>query len=152
MQGFFCLWVPQFAAWVWEQSEKSLRGQAFAVSERGRIVAASRLAMGAGVRFGMSNGRAQSCFSGLRLVERDRNREELSWAEVESSKVSPLLRGWRVHGGFGSDRATAHAAALSVECGHTRSVSARSERTFAICLEHAISEGTFYRWKSKFAA
>ncbi len=154
MSGFFCLWMPQFAAWVWEQSEPSLRDGVFAVSYRGRVVAASRLAAGAGVRLGMTNGRAKSCFSALVLVERDCNREELAWAEVqrafygltpkveavergllfaevEPAKVSPLLRGWGVCGGFAHDRATAYAAALSVETGVTSSIPNGKERAFA---------------------
>lgn len=154
MSGFFCLWVPHFAAWVWEQSEKSLQDGVFSVCERGRVVAASRLAIGAGVRVGMTSGRAQSCFSSLVLVQRDHFREQLSWAEVqrafygltpkveqvepgllfaevEPDKVSPLLRGWNVHGGGANDRATAYAAALSTSSGHTRTVKAGSERAFA---------------------
>ena len=154
MSGFFCLWVPHFAAWVWEQSEKSLRERAFAVCERGRVAAASPLALEAGVQVGMTSGRAQSRLSDIVLVERDRAREELSWAEVqrafygltlkvepveagllfaevEAANVSPLLRGWGVHGGFAVDRATAQMAALSAVCGHTRSVAKGRERAFA---------------------
>lgn len=154
MSGFFCLWVPHFAAWTFGQSEKSLQNRAFAVCERGRVVAASPLALESGVEAGMTTGQAQSRLSDLLLVQRDRNREELAWAEVqrafygltpkvepvevgllfaevEPAKVSPLLRGWGVHGGAASDRATAYAAALSAQCGHTRTVKAGSERAFA---------------------
>lgn len=154
MSGFFCLWVPHFAAWTFGQSEKSLSNRAFAVCERGCVVAASPLALDAGVQVGMTTGRAQSRLTELLLVERDRNREGLSWAEVqrafygltpkvepvelgllfaqvEPAKVSPLLRGWGVHGGGANDRATAYAAALSTSPGHTRTVKAGSKRAFA---------------------
>lgn len=174
MSGFFCLWVPHFAAWTFCQSEKSLRDRAFAVCERGRVVAVSPLALDAGVEVGMTSGRAQSRLADLLLVERDHNREQLSWAEVqrafygltpkvesveagllfaevESAKVSPLLRGWGVYGGAASDRATAYAAALSTQCGHTRTVKAGCERAFAdtlpldILAEAGVSRDTLGR-------
>lgn len=154
MSGFFCLHIPHFAAWVWEQSEKSLRGRAFAVCERGYILAPSPLVLEAGVRVRMMNGRAMSRSTSLLLVERERGREELAWAEVqrafygltpkvepmgegwlwaevEAKKASPLLRGWGARGGYAIDRATARAAALSAPCGYTRTVKAGKERAFA---------------------
>jgi len=174
VSGFFCLHIPHFAAWVWEQSEHSLRGRAFAVCERGRVIAASPLALEAGVRVELTSGRAQSRLPSLLLMERERSREELAWAEVQRAfygltpkvepmgaghlfaevgpdKAAPLLRGWEAMGGFAIDRATAQAAALSAPCGYTRTVKAGRERAFADTLpiellgEAGVSDATLER-------
>ena len=121
MPGFFCLYIPHFAAWTLSQSELALRDRAFAVCERGVVVAASPLALGAGVREGQTSGRAQGRLASLLIVARDTHREVLTWdevqrafygltpqvesiapgllfASVEAKKASPLLRAWQASG------------------------------------------------------
>ncbi len=151
---YFCAWWPQFAAWTLEQSEAALRGRAFAVCERGTVVAASDDALAAGVKVGMTSGRAQNRLPSLLLVARERNREELAWAEVQRAfygltpcvepmqpgllfadvapaKVVPLLESWKMRGGVAANRATAHMAALGAPTGRVRLVSVGDERAFA---------------------
>ena len=152
--NYFCAWWPQFAAWTLEQSEAALRGRAFAVCERGTVVAASDAALRAGVRVGMTSGRAQGRLSSLMLVAREHGREELAWAEVQRAfygltpcveptqpgllfadvapdKVVPLLESWKMRGGVAANRATAQMAALGAPAGRVRLVSAGDERAFA---------------------
>ena len=161
MSRFLCLYIPQFPAWVWEQSSPPVRGQAFVVVERDHVVAVSNPAQDAGLLPGMTTGRAESRWrSGgtrtapLLLIERDRRREELAWsemqravygftpkvepleegllfAEVESSKVLPLVRGLEVRAGCAKDRATAWLAALTAPPQTTRTIPAGKERSFA---------------------
>ena len=152
--NYFCAWWSQFAAWTLEQSEAALRGRPFAVCERGTVVAASDEALLSGVKVGMTSGRAQSRLSSLLLVARERNREELAWAEVQRAfygltpcvepiepgllfadvapaKVVPLLESWKMRGGVAANRATAHMAALGAPAGRVRLVSAGDECAFA---------------------
>ena len=151
---YFCAWWPQFAAWTMEQSEAALRGRAFAVCERGMVVAASDEALQAGVAVGMTSGRAQGRLASLMLVARERSREALAWEEVQRAfygltpcvepvepgllfadiapdKVAPLLQAWQMRGGAGEDRATAHMAAMGAPAGRVRLVEAGDERAFA---------------------
>lgn len=83
MPGFFCLWIPQFAAWTLCQSEPALQNRAFAVCERGVVVAASPLAIEAGIAVGQTSGRAQGRLASLLIVARDAHREALAWDEVQ---------------------------------------------------------------------
>ena len=151
---YFCAWWPQFAAWTLEQSEAALRGRAFAVCERGTVVAVSDEALRAGVAIGMTSGRAQGRLASLLLVAREHGREALAWAEVQRAfygltpciepiepgllftdvapeKVAPLLSVWQMRGGAGGDRATAQMAALGAPKGRARLVEAGDERAFA---------------------
>lgn len=153
-ENYFCGWVPHFAAWVMEQSEAALRGRAFAVCERGRVVAASDEAVAAGVRAGMTSGRAQGALSSLMLVAREPSREALAWGEIQRAfygltplvelvepgllfaqvapeRVAPLLQTWKMRGGAASNRATAHMAALGAPIGRVHLVEASDERAFA---------------------
>ena len=164
--NYFCAWWPQFAAWTLEQSETALRGRAFAVCERGAVVAASDEALRAGVKAGMTSGRAQGRLSSLLLVARERTREELAWAEIQRAfygltpcvepiqpgllfadvapdKVVPFLESWKMRGGAASNRATAHMAALGAPKGRARLVSAGDERAFAdgVALEELSATG-----------
>ncbi len=152
--SYFCAWWPQFAAWTLKQSELALRGRAFAVCERGNVVAASDEALMAGVAVGMTSGRAQGRLSSLLLVAREHGREELAWAEVQRAfygltpcvepmepgllfadvapaKIVPLLESWKMRGGVAANRATAQMAALGAPAGRVRLVSAGDERAFA---------------------
>ena len=154
MPDFFCLHIPQFAAWALAQSEAGLRNRPFAVCERGVVVAASPLALDAGVTKGQSSGKAQSRLSALLIVSRDASREILAWEEVqrafygltpqveaaapgllfaglEAKRVKPLLAAWACHGGQGGDRATAHLAALSSPIGQSRVVKGGREAIFS---------------------
>ncbi|HEX8465153.1 MAG TPA: hypothetical protein VF627_11100 [Abditibacterium sp.] len=163
MPGFFCLWIPQFAAWTLSQSEPALQNRAFAVCERGVVVAASPLALEAGVQAGQTSGRAQGRLASLLIVARDPHRETLAWDEVqrafygltpqveaaapgllfaavEPKKTMPLLRAWHGHGGGGADRATAHLAALSAEMGTVRVVRLGREAPFGDGMRLALLE------------
>ena len=137
-----------------EQSEAALRGRAFAVCERGVVIAASDEALRAGVRVGTTSGRAQGRLSSLLLVAREHGREELAWAEVQRAfygltpcvepmepgllfadvapdKVVPFLESWKMRGGVAANRATAQMAALGAPAGRVRLVCAGDERAFA---------------------
>ena len=153
MPGFFCLWIPHFAAWTLAQSEIALRDRAFAVCERGVVVAASPLALDAGVRVGMTSRRAQGRLSSLLVVARDIHRETLAWDEVQrafygltpqvepatpgllfahidAKKAAPLVRAWHGQGGAAVDRATAHLAALAASPGNLKIIKAGREAAF----------------------
>lgn len=153
-KNYFFGWVPHFAAQVMEQSEAGLRGRAFAVCERGRIVAASDEALQAGARAGMTSGRAQGSLASLMLVARERGREALAWNEIQRAfygltplvepmepgllfaqiapeRIAPLLQNWKMRGGVAADRATAQMAALGAPIGRVHLVDARDERAFA---------------------
>ena len=153
MSGFFCGWIPHFAAWALEQGEVALQNRAFAVCERGTVVAASPLALEAGVLAGVKSAKAQSRLSSLLLVARERGREVLAWeevqrafygltpkvealepgllfAEIEPQKAARLVKAWHFHGGAASDRAGAHLAALSSPVGIVRAVKPGRERAY----------------------
>ena len=161
MSGFFCVYIDQFPAWVWEQSTAKLRNKAFVVLERNHVIAASPPALLAGVAQGMTLGKAEARFCASQLsplplerVERDSRREELAWrevqrtfygltpkvepiergflfAELDGAKALPALRGFDMRGGYAQDRATAHLAAVSTPSATTRTVAAGRERAFA---------------------
>lgn len=153
MPGFFCLYLPHFAAFALSQSEPALQNRAFAVCERGVVVAASPLAHDAGVRAGMTSGRAQGRLASLLIVARDTHREVLAWDEVqrafygltpqveaaapgllfaavEAKNAAPLVRAWGCQGGEAGDRATAHLAALAAPPGQARIVKSGREAAF----------------------
>lgn len=154
MSSFFCLWMPQFPAWVMAQSEPGLAQRPFVVCEKGQVVAISPLALAAGVKSGMSSGRAQSLCTSVQIIARDRSREALAWeevqrvfygltpkieaispgllfADVDGRKTEPLLAAWNVYGGCGEDRASAHLAALTVDVGGAWRIRRGREASFA---------------------
>ena len=129
------------------------------------MVAASPLALEAGVRPGQTSGRAQGRLSSLLIVARDAHREVLAWDEVqrafygltpqveavapgllfagvEPKKVMPLLRAWNGQGGAAGDRATAQLAALSAEPGTVRVVRSGREAPFGDGLRLSLLEET----------
>jgi hypothetical protein len=163
MPGFFCLHIPHFAAWTLAQSEPALQNRAFAVCDRGIVVAASPLAIEAGVKVGQTSGRAQGRLSSLLIVARDLHREVLAWDEVQRAfygltpqveaaapgllfasvdpkKVMPLLKAWKGQGGAAGDRATAQLAALSAEPGTVRVVRPDREAPFGDGLRLSLLE------------
>ncbi|BCM94539.1 hypothetical protein IAD21_06446 (plasmid) [Abditibacteriota bacterium] len=172
MSGFFCLYIDQFPAWVWEQSTITLRRTPFVVIERGHVVSASPTALLAGVTVGMTSARAQARFrasstspGALGEVERDARREELAWSEVqrtmygltpqveavrqgllfaqvESAKTLSLMRGLSLHGGHAQDRATAQLAAVTAPPATARSIKAGRERAFTDGLALSSLQGT----------
>jgi len=60
MSRFFCLCLPDFAAWAAIQTKPSLQGKPLLVHSNARVVAASPEARAGGVQTGWSLGRAQS--------------------------------------------------------------------------------------------
>jgi hypothetical protein len=152
--SFFCLWIPQFPAWAVTQNVPEHAEHAFGVSENGRIVAASPLALEAGIETGMTDAAAKSLFPQVRLILRDRIRESLIWSEVQRSlsavtpqiepvspgllfthidarQMLPFVGQWNVCGGEGHDRASAQLAALTTEAGGVRGVRKGREATYA---------------------
>jgi hypothetical protein len=151
---FFCLWIPQFPAWVVAQNAPEHAKSPFGVCENGQVIAASPLAVEAGIEVGMAAATAQGFCPEVRLVPRDRLRENLTWGEVQRSlhavtpQIEPVAPGllfanidarqmlpfvgqWNVCGGEGHDRASAQLAALTTEAGGVRGVRKGREATYA---------------------
>jgi nucleotidyltransferase/DNA polymerase involved in DNA repair len=151
--SFFCLWIPQFAAWAVAQGDSDLSKRRFAVSENGRIISASPLAEKYGVRVGMPTQIARLWCNGLCIVPRDVGQEAVVWeevqrivfdmtprveslepglllAEIDAAQMSGLVHHWGAHGGLASDRATAHLAALVAEKREIRCVRRGREESF----------------------
>jgi len=85
---FFCLWIPQFAAFALSQTNQNqtqpaLASTPFIVCERECVVAASPLAIQVGVVTDMALGKALSKSPDLLAFARDRNCEALVWAELQ---------------------------------------------------------------------
>lgn len=151
--SFFCLWIPQFPAWAVAQDDPHLGKRRFAVCEGGKIISASPLAEKHGVRIGMPTQAARLWCNGLSIIARNKVREADLWeevqravheltprieaiepgllvADVDATKMSLLVHELGAHGGYATDRATAHLAALVSEKHEIRCVRRGREANF----------------------